>query len=70
MCSSDLNYYYIASDLKAVKNGTYYVTKTNGLKDAGFYSFDADGKMIIKSGLSRKMATCTTMWMAQKQRPA
>ena len=47
----DGNYYYIASDLKAVKNGTYYVTKTNGLKDAGFYSFDADGKMIIKNGL-------------------
>ena len=47
----DGSYYYIASDLKAVKNGTYYVTKTNGLKDAGFYSFDADGKMIIKNGL-------------------
>ena len=47
----DSSYYYIASDLKAVKNGTYYVTKTNGLKDAGFYSFDADGKMIIKNGL-------------------
>ena len=47
----DGSYYYIASDLKAVKNSTYYVTKTNGLKDAGFYSFDADGKMIIKNGL-------------------
>ena len=47
----DGSYYYIASDLKAVKNGTYYVTKTNGLKGAGFYSFDADGKMIIKNGL-------------------
>ena len=47
----DGSFYYIASDLKAVKNSTYYVTKTNGLKDAGFYSFDADGKMIIKNGL-------------------
>ena len=47
----DGSFYYIASDLKAVKNCTYYVTKTNGLKDAGFYSFDADGKMVIKSGL-------------------
>ena len=45
------NYYYIASDLKAVKNGTYYVTKTNDLKPAGFYTFDADGKMVIKNGL-------------------
>ena len=47
----DGSFYYIASDLKAVKNCTYYVTKTNGLKDAGFYSFDADGKMVIKNGL-------------------
>ena len=50
----DGSFYYIASDLKAVKNGTYYVTKTNGLKDAGFYSFDADGKMIIKNGLAEE----------------
>ena len=47
----DGSYYYIASDLKAVKNCTYYVTKTNDLKPAGYYTFDADGKMIIKSGL-------------------
>ena len=47
----DGSYYYIASDLKAVKNCTYYVTKTNDLKSAGYYTFDADGKMVIKSGL-------------------
>ena len=47
----DGSYYYIASDLKAVKNCTYYVTKTNNLKPAGYYTFDADGKMVIKSGL-------------------
>ena len=47
----DGSFYYIASDFKAVKNCTYYVTKTNGLKPAGYYTFDADGKMVIKSGL-------------------
>ena len=47
----DGDYYYIASDLKAVKSCTYYVTKTNDLKSAGYYSFDADGKMIIKNGM-------------------
>ena len=47
----DGNFYYIASDLKAVKNCTYYVTKTNDLKPAGYYTFGADGKMVIKSGL-------------------
>ena len=47
----DGSFYYIASDLKAVKNCTYYVTKTNNRKPAGYYTFDADGKMVIKSGL-------------------
>ena len=47
----DGSFYYIASDLMAVKNCTYYVTKTNDLKPAGYYTFDADGKMVIKSGL-------------------
>ena len=47
----DGSYYYIASDLKAVKNCTYYVTKTNDLKPAGYYTFDVDGKMVIKNGL-------------------
>ena len=47
----DGDFYYIASDLKAVRDSTYYVTKTNDLKPAGYYTFDADGKMIIKNGL-------------------
>ena len=47
----DGSYYYIASDLKAVKNCTYYVTKTNDRKPAGYYTFDVDGKMVIKNGL-------------------
>ena len=47
----DGNFYYIASDLKAVKNCTYYVTKTNDLKPVGYYAFDTDGKMIVKNGL-------------------
>ena len=47
----DGSFYYIASDLKAVKNCTYYVTKTNKLKPAGYYTFDEDGKMVIKNGL-------------------
>ena len=50
----DGSYYYIASDLKAVKNCTYYVTKTNDLKPAGYYTFDADGKMVIKNGIYRE----------------
>ena len=47
----DGSFYYIASNLKSVKNCTYYVTKTNDLKPAGYYTFDADGKMVIKNGL-------------------
>ena len=50
----DGSFYYIASDLKAVKNCTYYVTKTHDLKPAGYYTFDADGKMVIKSGLVKE----------------
>ena len=38
-------YYYINSTFKAVKNTTYYVSRTNGLLPAGNYNFDAEGKM-------------------------
>ena len=51
---SDGNYYYIAyvdGKVKAVKNCTFRVTNTNNLKNEGFYTFDQDGKMIIKNGL-------------------
>ena len=51
LVEKDGSFYYIASDLKAVKNCTYYVTKTNGLKDPGYYTFDSDGKMVIKDGI-------------------
>ena len=51
LVKKDGNFYYIASDLKAVKNCTYYVTKTNGLKAPGYYTFDSDGKMVIKDGI-------------------
>ena len=39
-------YYYFNSSFAAV-TGTYYITKTNGLMDAGNYNFDEDGKMIF-----------------------
>ena len=48
----DGNYYYIGSNLKAVKNGAYWVTKTNDLMKSGYQrEFDADGKMIVKNGV-------------------
>ena len=40
-------YYYITSSCKAVMSRSYYVSKTNDLKPAATYAFDADGKMII-----------------------
>ena len=42
----DGDYYYINSYCKAVK-GKYWVSKTNGLMDAKYYTFGEDGKMII-----------------------
>ena len=47
------NYYYINSRKKAVKSCSYSITssKTNGLLPAGTYEFDAEGKLIFKSGL-------------------
>ena len=44
-------YYFSGSTLKAVKDGTYNVSKSNGLLPTGKYNFDADGKMIIKHGV-------------------
>ncbi|MCH5296323.1 MAG: phosphodiester glycosidase family protein [Ruminococcus sp.] len=41
----DGSYYYINSTLKAV-TGRYWVEKTNGLMEKGFYEFAEDGKMI------------------------
>ena len=44
------NYYYIKDNAKIVKNVTITITaaRTHGLVEAGTYSFDADGKMIIE----------------------
>ena len=33
---------------EAVKNANYYVWTTNGLLPAGYYDFDADGKLVIE----------------------
>ena len=41
------DYYYISSSCKPVKGRSYYVSKTNDLKPAGTYEFDADGRMVI-----------------------
>ncbi len=39
-------YYYIRSNGQAAV-GKYWVTKTNGLMDEGFYTFGEDGRMIL-----------------------
>ena len=44
----DGDYYYVNSSCKVITNQRYWVSKTNGLLTAGFYNFDADGKMIQK----------------------
>ena len=43
------DYYYINSSYVLIRERDYYVSKTNGLKAAGTYSFDTNGKMIIKA---------------------
>jgi DNA-binding transcriptional regulator/RsmH inhibitor MraZ len=42
------NFYYINSSLKAVKNCSYtiYAHMTNGLLEAGTYTFDAEGRLL------------------------
>ncbi|MCD7859386.1 MAG: hypothetical protein LUH51_04340, partial [Firmicutes bacterium] len=42
----DGSYYYVNSSFQVVHDCTYYVSKTNGLMDAGYYTFDEDGKMV------------------------
>ena len=39
-------YYYFGANAKAVKNRSYWPSKTNGLLPAGMYEFDAQGRMI------------------------
>ena len=47
---ADGNFYYINSSKKAIKNCSYTISasKTNGLVDAGTYTFGEDGKMIVE----------------------
>ena len=40
------DYYYFRSNDTAVKNRSYWVTKTNSLLPEGNYTFDEDGKMV------------------------
>ena len=45
------DYYYIGSGAIAVRDGAYWVSKGNGLVEPGTYRFDADGKMIMFTGI-------------------
>ena len=45
------DYYFITNGAKVIANETFYVYRTNGLLTAGTYRFDADGKMIIYTGM-------------------
>ena len=49
LVEKDGSFYYIASDLKAVKNAKHFVfaDKSNGLKPAGWYWFNSDGTMFL-----------------------
>ena len=47
-------YYYVKSDCSVVCDRSYYVTKSNGLMPSATYTFDADGKMVIKNGIYRE----------------
>ena len=49
---TDGSYYYISGNgCVAIKNRSYYITKTNGLLPEGLYTFGDDCKMIIKQGV-------------------
>ena len=40
------DYYYVNSSCKVVTNQRYWISKTNNLLPATFYTFGADGKMV------------------------
>lgn len=42
----DGDFYYVRSSGEVVVNCDYYITWTHGLKDAGYYRFDENGKLI------------------------
>ena len=43
--------YLVGDGAMVTKNITRWVSKTNGLKPAGEYTFDADGKMVVRNGI-------------------
>ena len=47
----DGDLYYVKTDKTVVHGQEYYVSKTNGLKPAGKYTFDADGKLVQLDGI-------------------
>ena len=47
----DGEYYYAAEGGKIVTSQSYQIVQTNDLLEAGIYCFDAEGKIIMKSGL-------------------
>ena len=40
------DFYYVNSKCEVVRNCSYYITWTHGLKEPGYYYFDKDGKLI------------------------
>ena len=42
----DGDFYYVNSKCEVVRNCSYYITWTHGLKEPGYYYFDEDGKLI------------------------
>ncbi len=54
----DGDYYYVRSNCEVVHGQTYYVSYTRGLKEAGYYTFDDDGRMIeTKNGFVEEDGT-------------
>ena len=43
----DGDYYYVNSSFQVIHDRSYFISKTNGLKDQGTYAFDSDGKMVL-----------------------
>jgi len=43
--------YLVGEGAMVTKNVTRYVSRTNGLKPAGVYTFDAEGKLVIYNGI-------------------
>ena len=55
----DGSYYYISSSNVLIKDRTYFVSKTNGLKPQAKYAFDAEGRLVDKNGIVKDGDTWT-----------